>query len=220
MDEIIVVDSEYQDAAHEYDNAAFKVPDASRYFTSTVLSIVNDQALAGQAARNVASFIGEMNRALGSSFGELTSLAAKLCTEYVEAIDEADKELYGGGIPQSYIDAPNTPYPAVLPFVNSSIQLNRAVMEKHISTLKSGPVKDIEDYLTRIGAVDFGESKGATKDQSVIFKDSVLESLAALKEIFDAFIRYLENVCKTLADADASLSGLLNRPALGPQPLK
>jgi len=56
MDEIIVVDSEYQDASHNYKKAAFKVQDASRYFTDTVLSIVNDQALVGEAARNVATF--------------------------------------------------------------------------------------------------------------------------------------------------------------------
>jgi len=219
MDEIIVVDSEYQDASHNYKKAAFKVEDASKYFTKTVLSIVRNRVLMGEAAMNVAAFIGEMNTALGSTFEGLTNSVAKLCTDYVSAIDEADRELYSGSKPPSRIYSPDIPYPSVLPITGALVGLDKAALESHISKLKSGPVKDIADNITRIGAIDFGGSKGLTKDQSVIFKDNALESLTALQEIFDAMISYLEGVAETLADTDQQVMRSVNRVGLGPAPL-
>jgi len=206
MVETVVMDSEYNDASQSYNKIASKAEKATKHFIKTVAGLINNRTIAGQTAKNIANFMGEMNSALGSTFNAQVSHTAKLNKEYLAAIDEADKEMYGGSrtgnAAPSYIDSIDQPYADT----TSMIKLNKPAMMKCIETLRTGPMNDIKDCTERMSMVKFSVSKGAVKNQSVIVRSNILESLNALTDIFSAVIVCLEGVASAMEEADAKIS--------------
>jgi hypothetical protein len=201
----IVVDNEYSSAAFEYRITAAIVHKATEDFKKTIYKMFNINAITGLTAQRMNTFLIEMSSTLRATFKEQISLEATLCEAYLNKINAADRSMSfdqstRGVQYASFFVAPEQRYK------EGEIKVDKGEVQKCISQLKEGPVKDVQEHIGHVERINFDISRGAVKDQNILVRDKAIESLRALLEIFNAFISSIEAVTSELLEADKTIA--------------